>query len=711
MVSGVKKAKELWDTWDIRILILVSLFNQVILTLLAPLRKRNASSLLRLILWLLYLSASTIALYVISQISGNSDVDPEKVDLLAFWAPFLLLHLGGPDTITALALEDNELWHRHALELATQLGVTLYVFGHSVLRHRSQLWVPTTLMFVDGCIKYFERTQALYYASIDSFRDSLETDPEPGPNYARLMDVYHSSTSACIPTSIDEGEPNIQGNVATNNNEGGPVDGLEDDFEREDTDEIVLEAYYFYSKFKGLLADNFLSLKDRKECRDIFLAKAGSEAFRIIEIELNLIYDIFYTKAFLLESKQVSLRVISFLSVVASLLWFCLTDKRNYPNTDIVVTYVLLCGAIALDLCAGVMLVLSDWYIIINSRRSKLKEWQAHISTILLSWSRKGRSPGCDRWSRSISEYNLLKRCFKDPPSFFKYVALRKIKDSLIGWLYVTSDTTQEKLIVSFIVDEIQKKAELVQDDDLKLIKKVCSARGDLVLEDDYCLISDYLQPWTTDVDYDESLLTWHLATDICYHSRTQDHYFDQVQIGKKLSDYMTYLVLRQQTLVSTVVGMSDKRFADTCAEAKIFMNKRLDSWYEDKPKYDKYDREEQETTFMRDFCESLLNVNVDVRPTVAKGDKSKSVLFEACRLAKQLKMFGEEKQWHIINKVWLELLCYAAVRCSPRSHVAQLNKGGELITLVWLLMAHLGFGDRFLQNQGFGWTKLIIQK
>ncbi|MBA0862126.1 hypothetical protein Goshw_004800, partial [Gossypium schwendimanii] len=27
----------------------------------------------------------------------------ENSDLLAFWAPFLLLHLGGPDTITAFA--------------------------------------------------------------------------------------------------------------------------------------------------------------------------------------------------------------------------------------------------------------------------------------------------------------------------------------------------------------------------------------------------------------------------------------------------------------------------------------------------------------------------------------------------------------------------------------------------------------------------------
>ncbi|KAH7514882.1 hypothetical protein FEM48_Zijuj11G0137500 [Ziziphus jujuba var. spinosa] len=31
-------------------------------------------------------------------------------DLYVLWASFLLLHLGGPDTITSFALEDNEFW-------------------------------------------------------------------------------------------------------------------------------------------------------------------------------------------------------------------------------------------------------------------------------------------------------------------------------------------------------------------------------------------------------------------------------------------------------------------------------------------------------------------------------------------------------------------------------------------------------------------------
>lgn len=43
-----------------------------------------------------------------------------KYELTTFWAPILLLHLGGTDTITAYSLEDNELRRRHLLLRASQ---------------------------------------------------------------------------------------------------------------------------------------------------------------------------------------------------------------------------------------------------------------------------------------------------------------------------------------------------------------------------------------------------------------------------------------------------------------------------------------------------------------------------------------------------------------------------------------------------------------
>ena len=106
--------------------------------------------------------------------------------ITAFWAPFFLLHLGGPDTITAYSLEDNELWRRHSLTLAIQVGVAVYVFLRAWTRTALNfLAVP---MFIPGIIKIWERVWVLRSASSAIFKASMLPPPDPGPNYARYME-------------------------------------------------------------------------------------------------------------------------------------------------------------------------------------------------------------------------------------------------------------------------------------------------------------------------------------------------------------------------------------------------------------------------------------------------------------------------------------------------------------------------------------------
>ena len=82
---------------------------------------------------------------------------------MAFWAPFLLLHLGGQDTITAYAVQDKELWLRHLLGLVVQSGVALYILLLSwKVSWLSFLTIP---MFLAGFIKYAERTWVLKSAN------------------------------------------------------------------------------------------------------------------------------------------------------------------------------------------------------------------------------------------------------------------------------------------------------------------------------------------------------------------------------------------------------------------------------------------------------------------------------------------------------------------------------------------------------------------
>ena len=102
--------KKLWEKWNLQASILFSLFLQMVLILCAPERKRRRNIYLNYIIWSAYLLADWVAAFTVGLIASNQANMKSKTEcqmplqteeLLAFWAPFLLLHLDGPDAIIA----------------------------------------------------------------------------------------------------------------------------------------------------------------------------------------------------------------------------------------------------------------------------------------------------------------------------------------------------------------------------------------------------------------------------------------------------------------------------------------------------------------------------------------------------------------------------------------------------------------------------------
>ncbi|GMP36041.1 hypothetical protein CsSME_00008282 [Camellia sinensis var. sinensis] len=161
--------KILWDVWYVRILVLLSLTLQIILFIFGKRRKNMPSQWIKVIVWLAYIMAdwvATVALGKLSHVQNNIS-NPNNA-LQALWAPLLLLHLGGPDTITAYSLEDNQFWIRHFLGMGVQATVAIYVIVMS-WRHFwfSYMLIPT---FMAGIIKCGERTWTLKLACHDKSR-------------------------------------------------------------------------------------------------------------------------------------------------------------------------------------------------------------------------------------------------------------------------------------------------------------------------------------------------------------------------------------------------------------------------------------------------------------------------------------------------------------------------------------------------------------
>ena len=250
------KAIAIWNGWEVRVLVLFSLFLQIVLIILGNRRKYKAKNWLRICLWVAYLSAdwiATVALGVLSyrEAAKKTPSCKAKPVIMAFWAPFLLMHLGGPDTITAYALVDNELWPRRLLELVVQFSVALYVLIRSWSSAPVNfLAIP---MLIAGIVKFGERIWVLRSASNDEFRDSMLPRPDPGPNYAKFMDGYSAKKAEGFKISV------------------GTITDTPTVVRRNNFPDALHEASYFFRIFKRLFADLILSFQDRENSRSFFL--------------------------------------------------------------------------------------------------------------------------------------------------------------------------------------------------------------------------------------------------------------------------------------------------------------------------------------------------------------------------------------------------------------------------------------------------------
>ncbi|GMY34756.1 hypothetical protein FCV25MIE_29998 [Fagus crenata] len=699
------------NEWEIQALVMVSLSLQIILFVLGNRRKYSTSDKLSVILWIAYLSAdwsATVSLSVLSNNAGNigdNNIDPKFV-ITAFWAPFFLLHLGGPDTITAYSLEDNELWRRHSLTLVIQVVVAVYVFLRA--------WTKTALnflavpMFIPGIIKIWERIWVLRSASSENFKASMLRRPDPGPNYARYMEEYSSKK--------DEGFDVKSGKFSE-----APVVGYLSFTAPENVmipDAATLQdAFIFFKTFKQLFADLILSIQDKVNSQSFFQKASCYEAFKVIEVELGFMFDVFYTKAFKVYSlKGCLLRLISFSSTVSVLLAFFIMKKNAFSTADVIITYILLVGAIFLEIYAVLVLLTSDWTMLwLSKHKNSVVDFLYRIiSSIPL--------PGNKRWSNSMGQYNLITYCLKEKPAkcsviqkfFCMYELLEKNR---------YQDSAEVSMdLKELIFEQLRDKSKSASD--LKACKELCASRGDRVLKNAKCddcrsrekqkthkevELDNVLQnakciyeiskenrttlEQSVDEEFDQSILLWHIATNLCYHSdwntSPNSVNFSNCKASKLLSDYMLYLLVLRPFMLPN--GIEQIRFQDTCAEAIEFFEERKSVCVGDQARI------------------ILLEVSTEIPPSKVKGDRSKSVLFEGCRLAKSLRCLEIEKKWELISHVWVEMLCYAASKCRWNHHAQQLTRGGELLTHVWLLMAHLGITEQFQISKGHARAKLIV--
>ncbi|XAR63338.1 hypothetical protein NMG60_11023244 [Bertholletia excelsa] len=600
-----------WEDWDIRVQILYIIFAQLSLHVLGSLRKWKISRRINVALWLLGWSSelvSAIALGKLSKLNKCED-DSSCVNILnVLWAPTILFYLGGPDTITVLSLEEADTWVRHFI------GLTI----HGLIRTSNILWVAWTenrlslvalLMFIPGIIKYGEKVWNIWSRTEGHFEGFVRSD-----------DLNQH---------------------AGNNGNAGP----------ESDSKLILRASSYFQTLKPHNLKYFCDWEEQKKVVASFNKwieekSAAENAFKLIEIELGFMHDMLFNRiGTIFTIWGCIIRFVSFSFLVCILWIFCCDvvlkfDDYGAPElVDPIITLILLLGAIFFDVAGVVVQLSSDWAVIWASR---------HQSTPLNPISRLGKhcisKPKSERWSGYIGQYDLL----TSAPGKMKWSRnVIKIPPNL------------RDLIINQLLEKWRSNADEVE---LEPFPTLAMRRGAWMPTENQNEFK-----WSMGPEFGESIVTWHIVTEICYRlSKEQDEDIsEQVEATKTLSRCMMYLL---------ICSPSNFSFCNTSSPV-------MDCRYVKKILHKKGSEDKVHDLLLEAEC-----------------DPGKFPMIHRVRtLANNLK--EEEDRWKIMSNIWVEMLSYAASNCPVRQHAQDIGHGGKFLTHVWLLLLHLGATKRLASN------------
>ncbi|CAD6252937.1 unnamed protein product [Miscanthus lutarioriparius] len=655
----LEHAEKAWDEWEIHCLILVSLSLQVFLSLTADLRRRSASRVLSNALWLAYVSADSVAVFILGHLAVHAQ--GRSHHLMLFWAPFVLVHLGGQDSITAFSKQDNELWTRHLLGLVTQTAVAGYVVSRSSWPD-ARLRAAMVLIFLCGFLKYAGRTFYLYSASPMSLRALSMVSLSLRLGWFLQDDANRDAKERFEEMLVDD--------IML-------VDALDDIRLVDDLDYVVALAK---SEVLGKIED-----------RTCYLYAAAS---------LGQSYQLLYTKAPL--SKILGYRVpkttgiliytlFQSISTAIALVLFASAQKEgHHSKADIIVSYILLVGALVLDLLPACTSIVS--YV--------RKPFRPRTVVECPGWRTR------KQWSEELAQYSMIKRytsvqgyyaCLTT--SFWSRILKRTPFATWCVELLDLKRTPVTDDLKKFILDKLLFRQTTRQEwnfasfrSERALDKWMDSHRVPELAERSGYVLHKSL---SRRAEFPTSVLMWHIATDICYYS--EDNGPDKTKTRKKLSreisHYIMYLVFKCDVMLTRNSRLMHTKVHEELA--KFFSHDHLDEkkttmmlFEAMKKKFVEAHRLYSTQEVANDDAAAATSGAIEELLLTTVGALQTPVQPLASVLAQELISIQDEaRRWELIWEVWLEKFFYMAPHCGAAFHYEHLSTGGEFITHVLLLM------------------------
>ncbi|KAL6843027.1 hypothetical protein ACP4OV_027340 [Aristida adscensionis] len=635
---GLSEAVQWWEEWQLRLLVLASLFIQCFLLISAPLRKCRIKAWFRFTIWLAYLGSDAVAIYALATLFNRHKkqewvaTHQSSASLQVLWAPILLVHLGGQMGITAYNIEDNELWGRYVLTSVSQVTVAIYVFYKSWSGDKKIMQAAILLFFV-GILKCILKPWDLKGSSINSLASSSGPKEEDG----RISSHNAYIQAAKLVFQADEaGEPS-------------------------DTDEDIEDEFWGpYSLCVDLAPTYSIRLRGLKN-----LVQNPEDVHIALQFGLSNMFDRLYTKqgAQIFSSKKKTsaikwllnflfwARSTSAVFTLAVIGLFHKSHKGAYNGTDVKITFTLIWCTGVLEYILPPMLGLL--YLVIFL------------------------SPDKGPWPDQVAQYNLLgylARC-KKRTALVRLASAVECTDYL-DQLRCMRPCRSSRDITNLIYDYLSNGWKEISDPES--YRAFNGNRGQRTLKKEQCnsqKLEHILQR-----PFDESVLFWHLATDFCLHETAPPPSHQDSGLCREMSNYMAYLLFINPEMLIPGARRSLFREAYNKLNGMPLDEKtQLDG---KQPMQKKIAMDEKELT-----DKVILTVRADT--------ESSGVIHEAWVIAEELMALrsveDQEKMWRVIRGVWVEMLCFSASWCKGYLHAKSLGKGGEYLSYVWLLLAYMG--------------------
>jgi hypothetical protein len=393
------------------------------------------------------------------------------------------------------------------------------------------------------------------------------------------------------------------------------------------------------------------------------------------------------------------------LTAIALVLFAAADKKRHYSQADIIVSYILLVGAIVLDLLPVFTSIVS--YARKPFRPGTAAEW---ADLCLANCITPQGWQTTKQWSEELTQYSMIRRyCTSSNawiPSLLKWIIAKYFG----AWCVEFFDTTRTPVTNDLKLLIFNKLMEQTSREDWD----IASSRGERALKEwmgrpqapesrrsGYAAL--HMSVSSSIVDFSRSVLIWHMATDICYFSEdigpvaeTNELKKKKMMMSRELSLYIMYLVFKCDVMLTSTSRLAHKKAHE---DLKKFISGRQSPQGNlgEKEAIMAMKKKEQQRLSKPPVAHHHGNNSEE---PAANGELLRStvealfspVSYRSWAVAEELLAIEDEvARWDLISEVWLEMLFYTAPRCGAAFHYEHLSTGGEFISHVLLLMHHLG--------------------